>query len=143
MGTGSRSPSCALRRSPSKKSRPGLRVAAQRQAGAIVSFEVTGHAGFASIGEDIVCAAVSALVLTAAYGLVRHCGAAARIEDDADLYVLSVAGGGNARAQAVLETTLSGLRAIARSYPRYLTVTTHSTGARRSGAEKSRPRKGA
>ena len=88
-------------------------------------------------------AVMSALVLTAAYGIVRHCAAATHIEDDADAYTISVAGGGNARAQAVLETTLSGLRAIARSYPRYLTVTTRSTGARRRGAEKSRPRKGA
>lgn len=33
------------------------------ESGAIVSFEITGHAGYADMGEDIVCAAVSVLAI--------------------------------------------------------------------------------
>lgn len=33
------------------------------KAGQIVSYEITGHAGFAEAGEDIVCAAVSVLAI--------------------------------------------------------------------------------
>jgi hypothetical protein len=37
-------------------------------------------------------------------------------------YVLEVPRGGGARAQAVLETAVSGLRAIARRHPGHLSV---------------------
>ncbi len=71
------------------------------------------------------CAATSALVLSAAAGLARHCGAATKVIDDASGdYELAVAGGGDVRAQAVLETAISGLRAIARAYPGYVKVST-------------------
>jgi uncharacterized protein YsxB (DUF464 family) len=84
---------------------------------------VTGHAGFARPGKDIVCSAVSALVQTAANGVSAYCGAVAEVRDDpAGDYVLDVPGGGGARAQAVLETTIAGLRAIARSHPEHVAV---------------------
>ena len=86
---------------------------------------VSGHAEFANVGNDIVCAAVSALVQTAAYGIAAHCGARADVRDTRDGdYVLDVPGGGGSRTQAVLETTLSGLRAIARSHPGHVRVRT-------------------
>ena|ERR1700687_4576190 len=133
MDTGSISPSCALRKSPSKKR---LRVSVQRRAGKIVGLEVTGHAGFATAGKDVVCAAVSALVLTAAHALKQHCKARASIVDDGHAYAIDVPAGGNACAQIVLETTLSGLQAIARSYPVHAVVRVHATGAARKPAEK-------
>ena len=125
MVIASRSPNCALRRSRSK---PNLRrpnkfdrcidVVVGRLGSKIVRLELSGHAGFAPAGTDIVCAAVSALVLTAARGVVRHGGAKALVRDDPNgAYVLEIPGGGGARAQAVLETALDGLQAIARSYP--------------------------
>jgi uncharacterized protein len=84
---------------------------------------VSGHAGFAAYGDDIVCAATSALVLTAAHGVATYCGARALTHDDpSGDYVLEVPRGGGVRAQAVLETALSGLRAIARRHPGHLSV---------------------
>lgn len=141
MDTGSTSPSCALRRSRSKQR---LAVTAQRRGSQLIRLTVTGHAGFADPGDDIVCAGVSALMQTAAHGLVQHCGARISVHDDPDgAYALELLRPGNARAQAVLETTLSGLRAIAREYPRYLSVRVRATGAARPTAEHTRPRKGA
>lgn len=95
----------------------------ERSRGAIVRLTVRGHAGFADYGDDIVCAAASALVLTAAHGVSTYCGARVAIHDDrAGDYVLDVPRGGGVRAQAVLETTVSGLRAIARRYPGHMSV---------------------
>jgi uncharacterized protein YsxB (DUF464 family) len=110
-----------LKKSRSRKSR--LTVSVRRSAGRIVDLDVSGHAAFAPLGRDIVCAATSALVLSAAHGVSVHCRASVRVIDDgAGDYRLHVVRGGNARAQAVLESTLSGLQAIARSYPGTLEV---------------------
>ncbi len=85
---------------------------------------MSGHAGFAAAGKDIVCAAVSALVLAAAYGVRHHAGARVIVRDGAQAdYRMSLSGGG-APAQAVLETAVSGLRAIARNYPNHVRIAT-------------------
>jgi uncharacterized protein len=145
-----------LRRSPSKdprrpkrSSRAPLLVQAQRRAGKLVRIEVSGHAGFADAGSDIVCAAVSALVMTAAHGVAQICHTPVRISDDpAGSFVLDVPGAGGVDAQAVLETTLAGLQAIAKVHPAHVRVLVRrtagrATGARRRSAETSRSRKGA
>jgi uncharacterized protein len=119
MGTASRSPNCALRRS---RSHQGLSVVYERCKGAIVGFAVRGHAGFARHGQDIVCAAVSGLVLSAAHGLAAHCKVSPAIQDGPARYVLRLRGAGNSRAQAVLATLVSGLKAIAKTYPHKLWV---------------------
>jgi uncharacterized protein len=102
----------------SRSARPGLVVICRRTAGRIIALSVAGHAGFAPYGRDIVCAAVSALVLSAAHGVRKHCGVRTRVVDLAgDGFELTIPRRSNARAQAVLETTVSGLRAIERAYP--------------------------
>jgi len=98
-------------------------VVYERQGGSIVGLRVRGHAGFAVAGQDIVCAAASALVLSAAHGLRRHCEVRPRITDSSTEFRLEVPGGGNPRAQAVLETAVAGLEAIAASYPGYMGIT--------------------
>jgi len=83
---------------------------------------VRGHAGFAAAGQDVVCAAASALVLSTVYGLRKHCAIRPKISDTATQFQVDVANGGNLRAQAVLETTVSGLEAIAAAYPGYMRI---------------------
>lgn len=46
----------------------------QNLAGLFTSFEITGHAGFADIGEDIVCAAVSVLAIETVNSLDKMAG---------------------------------------------------------------------
>lgn len=87
-----------------------------------MAFRMRGHAGFARAGRDIVCAAISALVLSAANGLRNHCQASPVISDTPERYDLRLPRPANSRAQAVLETMVSGLQAIAASYPTYLRV---------------------
>jgi uncharacterized protein YsxB (DUF464 family) len=109
-----------LRASHSRKT--GLDFTYERRKGALVAFQVRGHAGFARSGRDIVCAAISALVLSTANGLRVHCQASPVISDTPDRYALKLPRPANARAQAVLETLVSGLEAIAASHPAYLRV---------------------
>ena len=81
-----------------------------------------GHAGFAAAGQDVVCAAASALVLSAAYGLRKHCAVRPKISDTANQFRIDLSNGGSPQAQAVLETTISGLQAIAATYPGYIKI---------------------
>jgi uncharacterized protein YsxB (DUF464 family) len=118
-----------LKRSASRKN--GLDIAYERQRGAIVALGVRGHAGFATAGQDIVCAAVSGLVLSAANGLREFCSVRPKVSDSAAQFRLELPNGGNARAQAVLETTVAGLEAVAAAYPGYMRIKQAKLGAGR------------
>ena len=109
-----------MRKSRSRKN--GLDIVYERRRGAIVGFRIRGHAGFAAAGQDIVCAAASALVLSAVHGLRQYCAVRPKISDTASQFRMDLANGGNAQSQAVLETTVSGLKAIAAAYPGYMRI---------------------
>jgi uncharacterized protein YsxB (DUF464 family) len=94
--------------------------------GSVAGVEASGHSGYAQSGEDIVCAAISALVVTALIGLKRvakhpHQGSAS----SGRMYCKLLPGGTSEsfmKAQAVLETTVLGLKDIAKDYPQFLRV---------------------
>lgn len=94
--------------------------------GSITELRVTGHTGYAEAGEDIVCAGISALVVTCLIGLKRvarhpHEGRATA----GRMYCRLLPGGtpeSAARAQAILETIVLGLQDIARDYPEFVRV---------------------
>lgn len=95
--------------------------------GSIAELRVSGHAGFADPGEDIVCAGVSALVVTAILGLDNV--AEHPFEGEAKLgkaHCKLLPGGtpeSAAKAQTILETTVLGLKDIAKDYPKFVRVT--------------------
>lgn len=96
-----------------------------RPTGRIASFEVSGHAGYARRGQDIVCAAVSAVTQTAVAGLREVAGLDPQVSIDHEMGYLAVDLGrdmDNGAAQAILATMLIGLRAIARDNPRYVKI---------------------
>lgn len=98
-------------------------VRVTREAGGAVSaFEVTGHAGQGPRGQDIVCAAVSALVQTAALGLDERLGIPAVVAAGPGRFACSLPrelpDPIRLRAQDILETMCLGLAAIAREHPR-------------------------
>ncbi len=92
-----------------------IRAEVGRRGGRIVRLHVHGHAGTAPYGEDLVCAAVSAVVQTAALGLARLDGTAdpARVRDGDLLW----RGESGQAGQIILETCVLGLQDIAASYP--------------------------
>jgi uncharacterized protein len=95
--------------------------------GTITELRVTGHAGYADPGEDIVCAGVSALVGTALIGLEKVAKQPFEAAEGPGLTHCKLCPGGTpesaATAQTILETTVLGLKDIAKDYPKYVRVT--------------------
>lgn len=81
--------------------------------------EVEGHSGYAEAGNDIVCSAISILVQTLEEHLDRIC----------DTYNADIKPGRaeitaeGAKAKECFEFTVTGLRLIENSFPRYISVT--------------------
>lgn len=87
------------------------------------SVTVKGHAGAAEPGHDIVCAGVSALV----YALCTRGSGRYRAQEEKDQAGFAFVRcwprpGEEALCREMLETGMDGLRAIARTYPEYVTV---------------------
>ena len=107
-----------------------IRVAFFRKEGRIVGFESEGHAGYADSGYDIVCAAVSALLITCVNGLesVVSIAPAVRQNDEAG-YLKAELPDRLDEAQLhdaglVLAVTEQGLQSIAGQYPDFVRVST-------------------
>jgi len=61
-------------------------------------------------------------VLSAVHGLRHHCAVRPTVSDTTTQFRMDLANGGNPQAQAVLETTVSALQAIAAAYPGYMRI---------------------
>lgn len=91
-------------------------------------FRASGHAGYADSGEDIVCAAISALTQTCELGLTEKLGlnVEVRRDDERGFYELTTPGipGRRQRREAAIlfDTLLIGLESIRSSYPEYLRI---------------------
>ena len=105
-----------------------IRVTLHSQGGCITGFEVKGHAGFAEAGQDIVCAAVSALTQSTLNGLRSVLKAPVMFDIDDQGATLEAELTPEAteeqvrQAQMLLVTLLEGLQAIERSYPRNVRI---------------------
>ncbi|WP_324717498.1 ribosomal-processing cysteine protease Prp [Carboxydochorda subterranea] len=116
----------------------------RQTSGAITGLRASGHAGWGPYGKDIVCAAASAIVQTAALAAVRYLGERAHLEAGEGLVALAVtseppAGGDGAmawvKAQAALEAALWGLDEIVKQYPKHVRIVERGEdgGERRDG----------
>ena len=98
--------------------------------GRLLGFEARGHTGYAHAGEDIVCAAVSALTQAALYGLTEVVAAPVKYEQRNNGAMLKVLFRPEATVEAVeggqvlLKTLQGSLQAIARDYPRNVRIST-------------------
>ena len=90
-------------------------------------FLVRGHAGYAPHGEDIVCAAASAIIYTAAGALEILCGAqeegAAEQEGYFEISIpLFEDNAATYKADIIMETAYIGFKQIENSYPDFIKV---------------------
>ncbi len=94
--------------------------------GSVKGFHAEGHSGYADHGEDIVCAAVSALTQTAYLGLTELTDAEVMIDQrDGELHLELKPGitpAAEEKAELILGTMLLGLRAIEENYTGYLKI---------------------
>ena len=101
-----------------------ITVTVTRENGAPVGFAVSGHANMGEYGEDLVCAAVSAIVQTAILGItdVCHTPAGVSIEEGRTRCILSKDATDEQlySAAIVFNTMLKGLESVQASYPRTL-----------------------
>lgn len=100
--------------------------------GQLVGFEVTGHAGYARAGRDIVCAAVSALAQGAVAGLkhfYRDQVQASQRKGKLKCHLIPMPSEADRlsyrEAQAILIAMHLGLKAIAEQYPKHLRISSH------------------
>jgi len=100
-----------------------------RDDGRIYGFHAHGHSGFATSGEDIVCAAVSVLTTVTVLGLQARLGLDPHVAVDEeagsldcrlDLDALDATM--SQRTQDLLETMALGLRDIAEQHPNHVSV---------------------
>ena len=92
----------------------------------ITGFSVSGHSGYAAAGEDIVCAAISAVVTMAEATINDVCGAKAKVrvkEEDARITLtLPSSCDEEESVQAVLAGMLLTLCSLRDDYPDYIEV---------------------
>ena len=99
----------------------------RRPDGSLSGFDCRGHANYADAGEDIVCAAISALTQGTLNGLLNVLQAPVdyRIDEKDGILTASlgeVPEGKRAGAQLLLETLVSALQMIEADYARFLRV---------------------
>ena len=88
------------------------------------SITIKGHAGYAEIGKDIVCAAVSALAQTLIYSIEEL--TADKILYDIEPGTVDIKHGNlSAGAQLLVDSFFLGVQAIANNYPDNVRVTKH------------------
>jgi len=92
----------------------------------ITGFSISGHSGYAENGQDIVCAAISAVVTMAEATINDVCGAKAKVrvkEEDARVTLtLPTSCDEEESVQAVLAGMLLTLCSLRDDYPDYIEV---------------------
>ena len=96
--------------------------------GEISGYDSAGHTGYAEAGEDIVCAAVSALTQATLNGLINVLAVPVDYQIDEEDAYLSVSLGKDVPlhkregAQLLLQTLVAGLQSIETGYARFIRV---------------------
>lgn len=100
-----------------------IRVEVHEISDRIIEFSVSGHAHFAESGMDIVCAAVSALVLNAINSCEKLLGVNLPIQDDGDTLSCAVPETERmADVQLLLHSMLFGLEQTAEQCRKFVRI---------------------
>ena len=101
--------------------------------GRFSGFGGRGHTDFADHGEDIVCAAVSAILQAAALGLAEHAGATMDSRQEPGLLDLTwdERQGERESVQAIVATAELAVEQIARRFPKHVSLKRVTNAANR------------
>lgn len=100
-----------------------IRASFSRCNGALNGFSVKGHSGYADAGNDIVCAAVSAMTMLTVNLMVDGFGLPCRVEVDEGRGVISLSLERQSDVgEKVLSTFMNELAGLADEYPQNILV---------------------
>ncbi len=88
----------------------------------LTGFCIQGHADFAASGQDVVCAAVSAVALTAAIGLEQIALKRVTGQQAEGQLLCQLVDEPDIKSEMILQTMLKGLQDISRQYPRHIKI---------------------
>ena len=96
-------------------------VNVRRQGDEIMELDVSGHAGQAPRGEDLVCAGASSIMVGALNAINQLAdGSCALLMDEAHIKITQLKE--NERAKLLLASTLISLQTLESSYSRYIKI---------------------
>ena len=101
-----------------------INITVKKRNGSYLDFLSRGHAGYAEEGQDIVCAAVSALIITTVNSLDAFTDEKIEVgEDDGYISIHFKTNPNTERGKLLMDSLILGLTEIEHSYNnRYLTV---------------------
>ena len=101
-----------------------INITVKKRNGSYLDFSSRGHAGYAEEGQDIVCAAVSALIITTVNSLDEFTDEKIEVgEDDGYVSIHFKTNPNTERGKLLMDSLILGLTEIEHSYNnRYLTV---------------------
>ena len=100
-----------------------ITIKVREKNGSYVEFISKGHAGYAEAGQDIVCAAVSALIITTVNSLEKFTDDKFDVQEKDGFVSIHFRNDLSERGMLLMDSLLLGLTEIAGSYNnRYLTV---------------------
>lgn len=102
-----------------------IRVTVEKSSDTYVSFRSKGHAGYAPAGEDIICAAVSALIITTVNSIETFTEDAMELKEDDGYLFFRFTGAVSAQTRLLMDSLVLGLSQIQESCDnKYLEVIT-------------------
>ena len=100
-----------------------ITIKVRKKNGSYEEFISKGHAGYAEAGQDIVCAAVSALIITTVNSLEKFTDDKFDVQENDGFVSIHFKKALSERGMLLMDSLLLGLTEIAGSYNnRYLTV---------------------
>ena len=100
-----------------------ITVTVSKKSNSYISFVSEGHAGYAEAGQDIVCAAVSALIINTVNSLEKFTDDKFDVQEKDGFVSIHFRNDLSERGMLLMDSLLLGLTEIAGSYNnRYLTV---------------------
>ncbi len=99
----------------------------EQSASGFVAFRVSGHAGYADAGEDVVCAAVSSAVMLTANGITQCAGILAQVGEEGNVISCRLPGE-EEQGMLFLQALYLHLTCLEEQYPGFLRVRVKPVG---------------
>jgi uncharacterized protein YsxB (DUF464 family) len=102
-----------------------IAVDVYRSGDEITRFDVQGHAGFADLGQDIVCSAVSVLVINAVNSCEVLLSSPLEVKQASGRLLARITEPELTEVQLLLRSMVFGIEQIATSYPEHVRLVSH------------------